>query len=508
MKGSGTFACLGFQEKAEHPRTYDQVQVDLESRFGGASVKLDMWSTDLLCSPLPTAEPPLVPSEIQMADDFQGGEVDILIGIDNLYRIVLWDQRELADGLRAMETIFGYVLHGCHGGDPDGQRPRQCFHSRQVQCMWDLDSIGIRDTELIDVQAYPQPTWSEKEKRYEMPLIWSYDERPVSNCSATWARTCRMSERLTPDKAEKYDEQIRAMLNESIVEHCELEHQSVQTSAAPVHGCADSQKRVFNEFFLPHHGIIRRDRLRIVFDGSAADGVGRNLNDYLEAGDNLLAKLPSVVLNFRSGKVGCQADIKAAFHQVSVSVEDRQYLQFFWRGTRLRFARAPFGLACSPFMLLKTVNVHLSKFADSDGQLCSLLQAGSCMDDLCLPFESREAAEQGVTRTQDIFSEASMALHKVRVTGDDTPEAPVLGLTWDTKSDQLAVQVPEFSCPSTKRELLSAVAKTFDPLGLLTPWLIWGKILFQRAWRDASSGQWDDPLDAGLHAEVQAWWER
>ena len=98
-----------------------------------------------------------------------------------------------------------------------------------------------------------------------------------------------------------------------------------------------------------------------------------------------------------------------------------------------------------------------------------------------------------------------MTLHKIRMTGDESPPASVLGLRWDTQSDRLSVVVPEFPCPSTKSGLLSAVAKPFDPLGHLTPWLIGGKILFQRTWKDTPNAKWDDPLDAAIQAEVEIW---
>ena len=101
-------------------------------------------------------------------------------------------------------------------------------------------------------------------------------------------------------------------------------------------------------FYLPHRGIHRNGKLRIVFGGSAKDGMGKGLNDYLDPGDNLLLKLPAVILNFRAGEIGCQCDMKAAFHQVMVKSEDRRLLQFFWTDNLLRFARVPFGLSCSP----------------------------------------------------------------------------------------------------------------------------------------------------------------
>ena len=117
VTGTGTFACIGFQERIEQARQYDQVEVTLRSRFGGDPVTMKMWSTETLCSPLPATSPANVPSGLpeMMADDFEGGEVDLLIGIDHVYRVVLRRQLEMGERLRVIETVFGYVIHGHHG---------------------------------------------------------------------------------------------------------------------------------------------------------------------------------------------------------------------------------------------------------------------------------------------------------------------------------------------------------------------------------------------------------
>ena len=538
ITGSGTFACLGFQEKSEEARSYDRVEVELKSRWNDCSVKLEMWSTERLCVPLPNSTPPCVPSRLEMADDFQGGEVDLLIGLDNIYRVVLWEQVDLGEGLRAIETVFGYVLHGQHDEASADQPRHRTFHCRQVQEMWDLDTVGITEGEALDhPRLYPPPFWNVQEERYEMGLVWKSEERPVSNESSARARTQRMFEKLSEQKFILYDEQIRGMLDDEVVEPSGSDLPGVHTEPSQANteirsdvgdcprakGSRDVSRDQAQwsesglelsygtespgEFFLPHHGVSRNSKLRVVFDGSAGDGVGRSLNDYLDSGENLLITLPSVVLNFRSGRIGCQADIKAAFHQVAVSSKDRQYLQFFWQDMRLRFARVPFGLTCSPFMLLKTVKIHLNQYLASDSELCRLIQNGSYMDDICLNFETREEAEVQMARTKEIFAEANMTLHKVRITGDPSSDASVLGLRWDTGTDRLAVVIPDFSCPSTKSELLSAVAKPFDPLGLLTPWLIGGKVLFQRTWKDMPKAKWDDTLTEVIQKEVESWWK-
>ena len=55
----------------------------------------------------------------------------------------------------------------------------------------------------------------------------------------------------------------------------------------------------------------------------------------------------------------------------------------------------------------------------------------------------------------------------------------------------------------TKRSLISLYAKVFDPMGLLTPFLLTPKLLFQELW--ARDIDWDDPLDIDIANAWMAW---
>ena len=123
-----------------------------------------------------------------------------------------------------------------------------------------------------------------------------------------------------------------------------------------------------------------------------------------------------------------------------------------------------------------------------------------------MTFSSTDEAREAVKKTQLIFQEASMSLHKTRVTGVLSDDEPVLGLQWSTVRDELAVVVPELTCPETKSQLLSAISRPFDPLGVLVPWLIRGKVLFQKTWTAMPLGVWEERLPATLQEEVRAWW--
>ncbi|XP_070132572.1 uncharacterized protein [Drosophila bipectinata] len=74
----------------------------------------------------------------------------------------------------------------------------------------------------------------------------------------------------------------------------------------------------------------------------------------------------------------------------------------------------------------------------------------------------------------------------------------VLGLWWEPKPDYIffKLEAPAFTTALTKRILLSELAKIYDPLGLLSPTVVFLKILFQDSW--LSSVDWNEVLPQQL----------
>lgn len=119
---------------------------------------------------------------------------------------------------------------------------------------------------------------------YEMNLLWKSEERPVSNFKSTMARSARMISCLDSNGSQEYEDYRANLYRNSIIEHSPNAWDQ-------------------SDFFLPHRGLYRNGKLRVVFDGSAKDATGKSLNSYLDPGTNLLSCLLSVLLNFRTVSV-------------------------------------------------------------------------------------------------------------------------------------------------------------------------------------------------------------
>ena len=69
----------------------------------------------------------------------------------------------------------------------------------------------------------------------------------------------------------------------------------------------------------------------------------------------------------------------------------------------------------------------------------------------------------------------------------------LLGLLWDVKGDRIGLHQPQYPNQKlTKRTLLSQISLLFDPLGIISPITIRGKILIQEAWKEKLD--WDTVL--------------
>ncbi len=82
-----------------------------------------------------------------------------------------------------------------------------------------------------------------------------------------------------------------------------------------------------------HHPVIRDDKtttkVRVVMDG-AARFHGRNINETLAPGPNLIANLQAILVRTRINPVAFTGNISSMFLRIRLLKEDRKYHRFVW----------------------------------------------------------------------------------------------------------------------------------------------------------------------------------
>ena len=479
-------------------------------------------------------------------------EIDVLIGADNLWafqsgRVVKGKDDEPV----AVDTCLGWVISGPLKGSSENEPAKVNFVSHgvndvsdinfNVNKLWDLETLRVKESDDVHEALLDKIKFNGTKYSVKLPWKQGHGHLPT-NYSNSLARMKGQIKRLgnEPELLGEYDAFIKDQLESGIIERVsELE----------------TKKKVH---YLPHQAVIRRDakttKLRIVYDASSKEGKrGVSLNDCLHVGPSLTPLLFDILLRFRINPVVLIGDIEKAFLNVEVDREDRDYLRFLWvkdiAGGNLevevyRFCRVVFGLNASPFLLNATLRHHTETFLENDPIFVQKMKEGFYVDDLVSggkhTDDVRDLYEKAKSRmavggfklrkwlTNDTAlrehinkQESASDTKQVKRLDDfetyaqsslgiprDSSCDKVLGLIWDCEEDLIKFDLLKLvqsleDKRLTKRNLLSTLAKMFDPLGLVSCVIVLMKILFQQLCVDKVS--WDEEI-VGKHAKLYLDW--
>ncbi|XP_055838871.1 uncharacterized protein LOC129906899 [Episyrphus balteatus] len=147
------------------------------------------------------------------------------------------------------------------------------------------------------------------------------------------------------------------------------------------------------------------------------------------------------------------------------------------------------------------------------------------VDDLISGADSIEEARKKRDETSQLLASAGFNLRKwtsnIKELVEDIPvqdreldfELPfnlsnhvkTLGIKWFPIDDCFSYQNLQPSTEATtKRSILSTIAKLFDPLGWISPCVVTAKIIMQRLWNRGCN--WDDPIPTALMKEWEAFY--
>ena len=470
--------------------------------------------------------------QLPLADDYTFDkplEIQILVGLDAYWDLMDHTQAIRHEGLVANLTAFGYVLSGKLNSEGHSSQASTLFvrnvSEHELSRFWDLDSVGIQSQEtavernLVLQKFNDELLYSSDLKRYMVGLPWKSDvhrQELQNNIYVAEKRLKNLHKRtLDPDDKlrEEYYDTFNEYLAEGIAEIVPPEE--IETSNPT--------------YYLPHHPVVKKDavssRVRPVFDASAKSANGKSLNDLLETGPSLNPDLVAVLIRFRRWLISLSGDVRKAFLQIYMKSIDRDVHRFLLllNGTivHCRFTRVPFGNKSSPFLLNACIKQHLLTFPESETR--QDLLANLYVDNYLSGADSKEEALQRYTEACEMLEPAGMIFDKwssnqssmIKEFQDQqvlTEQMKVLGLKWIPSSaeedDFLGFEgflSQDDAIPSTKRAVLSIICRIFDPLGLIGPYILQAKILFQEIWRAGLS--WDAVLPEDMASEFQDWME-
>ena len=269
--------------------------------------------------------------------------------------------------------------------------------------------------------------------------------------------------------------------------------------------------------YIPHHEVLTPQKtttkLCIIFDGSAGVKHKKSLNECMYRGPVLIEDLCGLLIHFCLHETALIGDIEKAFLQIGLNIPDRDVTRFIWLKNPsdpeldnniqiLRFARIPFGVISSPFLLGATIQHHLKTY---NNPIADQVMNDMYMDNLITGAGSVPEAIQLYQKSKKMLAAAGMNLCEWMSNSSEfmqcipvedrgpTGECSVLGLTWDPVQDCLSINHRQHNeSIHMKRGALQVAARVYDPLGLFSAATLQAKLELQTLWQQKLD--WDDEL--------------
>ena len=504
-----------------------EVDLSLMSLDGASHLKL---SNVYIIDNIPVNMPKFAVSDYVHLQDIPvpsvSTDVDILIGQDHAEALLPLQIRRGKPGEPfAIKTLLGWSINGCipfHGS----VSKKVISHFISTSC---LDDKIRKLWEIEREQVYSgQASYSQEDKsvielwdksvnivdgHYELPIPWKPEVHIPNNISVAMSRL--RSLRVSLEKRglnARYQCEIDKLLSMKYAEY--VPYDQIHNSG--------------KVWYLPHQAVLnskKPDKLRIVFD-CASKYMGESLNDKCYQGPDLNNKLVNVLLRFRQHSVAVMADIEAMYYQVKIPEHDRDALRFLWYDNcgnvvHYRMTSHVFGgvwcAASSTYALRKTLEDN-----NVDEMVSSIVRRAFYVDDCLISVQNTEHAVKAMLDTRYVLSKAGFKLTKfvsndlevlskfpiaerakevVELNFDSNSKA--LGIKWNVFRDELYFETDIDADKVTKRVMLSIVSSTYDPLGLVSPIVVVGRILFQEAVRLKLS--WDEMVPSDLLTKWKTW---
>ncbi|GBN21039.1 hypothetical protein AVEN_75944-1 [Araneus ventricosus] len=493
---------FGGIERSEKHKKY---VVTLSDVFNSYSCEIEVMDQERICTPIrklsdsellnELKEHGIFVSDASMSESYclferEPNEIHILLGADVIGNLLKGEEvKHLRGGLVAVNTHLGWTVMGKLKVEKEKYSNvilSLYVSDNCIKDLWSLDVLGIKEPcekktriELEEAARdhFARNVSRDEEGRYVVSLPWIQDHPPLSNCKNLAERRLKNCVRSLERSGNlgNYEAVFHSWLDEDIIEEVQKD--------------ADTK----NEHYLSHHPVYKDNsttKIRPVFDGSAKEKNSSSINECLEKGPNMVKLIPEIINKFRLRKFGITADTEKAFLQIGLQEDDKPFLRFLWwengdkENTKIyQHKRVVFGISSSPFLLGATLEHNLKQVTGHLEVTAQKLLESFYVDNCVTSVDNEEELRRFMIESREILSPAKFNLRGWEHTGvsaggkstilEEEKKVPVLGLIWKPNKDTLSVNWEETSkfneTPLTKRKILSAVHRIFDPIGFTCP---------------------------------------
>lgn len=276
------------------------------------------------------------------------------------------------------------------------------------------------------------------------------------------------------------------------------------------------------QYFIPHHPVVKHSstttKVRPVFDASHKGSSKMSLNECLCVGPTIQPELFDLLIRWRKFQYAITGDIEKMYRMLWINPAHADLQTILWQRPgadtveEYKLLTATFGTSSAPFQAIRAIHEIGERIKHENAQLANMIQSCFYVDDFLNSFETIEHASNVRSELTKVLAEYGFNLRKwksndqrtlIGVEPHDKEEVlhfdasfKTLGLSWQPNSGAFSfkslesTQVDQWS----KRKILSEIAKLFDPLGWLAPFVIQSKILMQDIWRLPKGCDWDSQL--------------
>ncbi|XP_055622898.1 uncharacterized protein LOC129766398 [Toxorhynchites rutilus septentrionalis] len=467
-------------------------------------------------------------------DSYSNIQPRILIGMNNIRVVNPLESREGTEHEPiAAKTRLGWMVYGmCPAGSPSNAPHsfHMCHHSLEddaelnsaVKAHFAFENLGISKPEKLLLSTEDERSSKMMRSvtkfengRWQTGLLWKFDDirLPDSRPMALRRHTCLM-------KRMERDLSLAATLRAKMDEYSEKGY----VRKLSLEELQEHRDRIWYLPIFPVFNLNKPNKIRMVWD-AAATVRGVSLNTVLMKGPDLLTALPFVLYGFRERPIAVSGDIAEMFLRILMSPLDQHCQRIIWceqDGTIAEYVVTvmTFGAKCSPSCAQFVINENAARFTAQFPEAVEAIRKCHYVDDMLVSVDTEEEAIklskdiqhihlQGGSTMRNWISNSPAVLQALGEPGqveknlgvdNEAVLEKILGMWWDTRTDtfryklstQRNQELLSGSKHPTKRDVLRVLMSVYDPLGLISHYMIYLKLLFQEIWRMGSS--WDDEI--------------